>query len=99
MGIAQQRFVVVGSGQIQERKGVFDFIQLAEQNPDVQFIWAGGFHLGGLRIATRRLKIVDNPPANLKFPGIVSRQEIAELDNIADLFYCRLITSCFRCRF
>ncbi|MCB6623680.1 glycosyltransferase, partial [Mediterraneibacter sp. 210702-DFI.5.30] len=38
-GIAQQRFVVVGSGQIQERKGVFDFIQLAEQNPDVQFIW------------------------------------------------------------
>lgn len=86
-GIAQQRFVVVGSGQIQERKGVFDFIQLAEQNPDVQFIWAGGFSFGRITDGYAALKkIVDNPPANLKFPGIVSRQEIAELDNIADLF-------------
>ena len=82
-----QRFVVVGSGQIQERKGVFDFIQLAEQNPDVQFIWAGGFSFGRITDGYAALKkIVDNPPANLKFPGIVSRQEIAELDNIADLF-------------
>ena len=30
--------------------------------------------------------MVDDPPANLWFPGIVSRQEIAELNNVADLF-------------
>lgn len=56
MGIAQQRFVVVGSGQIQERKGVFDFIQLAEQNPDVQFIWAGGFSFGRITDGYAALK-------------------------------------------
>ena len=86
-GIAHQRVVVVGSGQIQERKGVFDFIQLAEQNPDVQFIWAGGFSFGRITDGYAALKkIVANPPVNLKFPGIVTRQQIAELNNIADLF-------------
>ena len=86
-GIAHRRFVVVGSGQIQERKGVFDFIQLAEQNPDVQFIWAGGFSFGRITDGYAALKkIVANPPVNLKFPGIVTRQQIAELNNIADLF-------------
>ena len=36
--IDPQRFVVLGSGQVQERKGVPDFIRLAKQNPDVDFI-------------------------------------------------------------
>lgn len=86
-GIPQGKFVVLGSGQIQERKGVFDFIQLAQQNPDVQFIWAGGFSFGRITDGYAQLKkTVDNPPANLKFPGIVSRREIAELNNLADLF-------------
>lgn len=81
------QFVVLGSGQVQERKGVPDFIQLARQNPDVQFIWAGGFSFGKMTDGYKELKrVVDNPPANLWFPGIVSRQEIAELNNVADLF-------------
>lgn len=81
------RFTVLGSGQIQERKGVPDFIQLARQNPDVQFIWAGGFSFGRMTDGYHELKqVVDNPPANLLFPGIVSRTAIAELNNVADLF-------------
>ncbi|MBB1079815.1 glycosyltransferase family 4 protein [Limosilactobacillus sp. STM2_1] len=82
-----QRFVVLGSGQVQERKGVPDFIRLAKQNPDVDFIWAGGFSFGRLTDGYHELKkVVDNPPANLRFTGIVSRDEIAELNNLADLF-------------
>lgn len=81
------RFVVLGSGQVQERKGVPDFIQLARQNPDVQFVWAGGFSFGRLTDGYQELKkVVDNPPANLRFTGIVSRDEIAQLNNAADLF-------------
>lgn len=86
-GLKPDQFVVLGSGQVQERKGVPDFIKLARQNPDVQFIWAGGFSFGAMTDGYKELKkVVDNPPANLKFPGIVSRQEIAELNNVADLF-------------
>lgn len=85
--LPQDRFIVLGSGQVQERKGVPDFIQLARQNPDVQFVWAGGFSFGRLTDGYSELKkVVDNPPANLRFTGIVSRDEIAELNNCADLF-------------
>lgn len=81
------KFVVLGSGQVQERKGVPDFITLARQNPDVQFIWAGGFSFGRLTDGYTELKkVVDNPPSNLLFTGIVSRDEIADLNNLADLF-------------
>ena len=86
-GIAVDKFVVLGSGQVQERKGVPDFIRLARQNPDVEFFWAGGFSFGRLTDGYSELKkIVDNPPTNLHFTGIVSRDKIAELNNLADLF-------------
>lgn len=85
--LPQDKFIVLGSGQVQERKGVPDFIRLAKQNSDVQFVWAGGFSFGRLTDGYRELKkVVDNPPANLKFTGIVNRDEIAELNNAADLF-------------
>lgn len=85
--LPQDKFVVLGSGQIQERKGVPDFIKLARQNPDIQFVWAGGFSFGRLTDGYGELKkVVDNPPANLLFTGIVSRDQIAELNNAADLF-------------
>lgn len=85
--LAQDDFVVLGSGQIQDRKGVPDFIKLARQNPDIQFIWAGGFSFGRMTDGYKQLKrVVDNPPANLLFTGIVSRDEIAQLNNVADLF-------------
>lgn len=32
-----------GVGQLQVRKGIFDFIEVAERLPDVTFVWAGGF--------------------------------------------------------
>ena len=38
-------FVVVGVGQLQERKGVFDFIELNKRHPEIKFIWVGGFRL------------------------------------------------------
>ncbi|GKT04291.1 glycosyltransferase family 4 protein [Furfurilactobacillus entadae] len=83
----QKRFTVLGIGQIQERKGVRDFITLAKNNPDVQFIWAGGFSFGRITDGYADLKrVVDNPPANLSFPGIVDREALVDYYNMADLF-------------
>ena len=85
--VPADQFVVFGSGQLQERKGIFDFIRLAKANPDVLFIWAGGFSFGAMTDGYKQLKqVVENPPANLRFPGIVSRQVVAEYNNLADLF-------------
>lgn len=86
-GYQPDDFIVLGSGQIQERKGVPDFIKLARQNPDIKFIWAGDFSFGRITDGYHELKqVVENPPANLWFPGIVSRDEIAQLNNVANLF-------------
>lgn len=82
-----KRFTVLGSGQVQVRKGVFDFIDLAKRNPDVQFIWTGGFSFGRITDGYEKLKqVVDNPPANLSFPGIVPREQLVDYYNMADLF-------------
>lgn len=86
-GFDPSRFTVLGVGQVQERKGVFDFIKLAQQLPDYQFIWVGGFSFGKMTDGYERLKkVVDDPPANLSFPGIVDRKEMNAYYNMADLF-------------
>lgn len=81
------RFVVVGVGQIQERKGLFDFIELAKRHPEIEFIWVGGFSFGRITDGYQQLKkVVDNPPQNLHFPGIVERSAMNDYYNMADLF-------------
>ncbi|KID41325.1 glycosyltransferase family 4 protein [Fructilactobacillus fructivorans] len=86
-GYDENRFTVLGTGQVQTRKGVIDFGKLAKQNPDIQFIWAGGFSFGKMTDGYSELKkLVDNPPQNLSFPGIVDRKELVNYYNMADLF-------------
>ncbi|MDR0299840.1 MAG: glycosyltransferase family 4 protein [Streptococcaceae bacterium] len=85
--IPENRFLVVGTGQIQYRKGIDDFVELARRNPDITFLWAGGFSFGRITGNYRHYKeLVDNHPENCIFTGIVDRNEIRSLNNIADLF-------------
>lgn len=82
------KFTIMGAGQVQERKGVFDFIELAKQNPQMQFVWVGGFSFGKLTDGYNELKrVIDNPPQNLKFPGIVSRTEMNRYYNASDVYF------------
>lgn len=87
LNIATDDFLVFGDGQVQERKGIDDFFKLAQNNPDIKFIWAGGFSFGKITDGYDRYKkMVDNPPENLTFTGIVSREELVDYYNICDLF-------------
>jgi len=87
--IDENKFVVLGCGQIQNRKGVLDFIEVAKNNPDKEFIWCGGFSFAKISDGYKKLKeITENPPTNnLHFLGIVPRNEINEVFNIADVFF------------
>lgn len=85
--IASDQFVVFGAGQVQERKGIRDFVTLAKEMPDVQFIWAGGFSFGKITDGYEEYKqMMDNPPENLQFTGIIDRDKMRDYYNIADLF-------------
>lgn len=86
--IPLDKFVVLGCGQVQTRKGVIDFIEVAKRNPDIQFIWAGGFSFGKITDGYKELKqIMDNPPINVKFLGIIPRSEMNDIYNASDLLF------------
>lgn len=86
-GFSTTDLVVLGAGQIQQRKGLDDFIQLAKVNPHIQFVWAGGFSFGKITDGYDRYKkIYDNPPSNLTFTGIIDRSELDKYYNVADVF-------------
>ena len=87
-GFKPDDFVVLGCGQVQTRKGVADFIKTAELLPDVKFIWAGGFSFGAITDGYNELKrMVDNPPPNVSFPGIIPREKMNDLFNAVDLLF------------
>lgn len=87
-GVPRERFVVLGVGQVQTRKGVLDFVETARRNPEMFFVWAGGFSFGKITDGYKELKeIVDNPPANVKFTGIVKRDKMNDIFNMSDVLF------------
>ena len=81
-------FIVLGAGQVQTRKGVLDFVEVAKKLPDITFVWAGGFSFGAITDGHKELeKIMKNPPKNVKFLGIIPREKMNDLFNAADLLF------------
>lgn len=81
-------FVVLGVGQVQTRKGVLDFIDVAQKLPDIQFVWAGGFSFGSITDGHKELKkVMEHPPKNVLFTGIVPRGQMNDIYNMADVLF------------
>lgn len=86
--IEKDKFVVLGVGQVQTRKGVLDFVEVAKKLPDIEFIWCGGFSFGGITDGYNELKkVYENPPKNVRFLGIIPRKEMNDMYNMADLLF------------
>ena len=86
--IPKDKFVVLGVGQTQTRKGVIDFAKVAKENPDIYFVWAGGFSFGKITSGYNEIKnIMDNPPENLKFLGIIPRVKMNAIFNACDMLF------------
>jgi 1,2-diacylglycerol-3-alpha-glucose alpha-1,2-galactosyltransferase len=87
-GIPLNQKVVLGVGQVQSRKGVLDFIEVAHRLPDVHFVWAGGFSFGVITDGYKELKeVYENPPRNVTFIGIVPREKMNDVYNLADILF------------
>lgn len=87
-GLKEDAFVVLGCGQVQNRKGVLDFVEVAKANPDLEFLWVGGFSFGRLTDGYEQLKeIMENPPQNVHFTGILDREEMPAIYNLADVLF------------
>lgn len=87
-GLTPGRFTVLSVGQLQTRKGVFDFLDCARRLPDLQFVWAGGFPFGRMASGYGEIqKALKSPPPNVLFPGIVPREEMNGLYNLCDVMF------------
>lgn len=65
--------VVISVGFPFQRKGILDFIKIAEKFPDIKFIWFG--HLNNCLIQTKVKKAIKKSTKNCIFPGYY-KQEI-----------------------
>lgn len=87
-GLNPDQFTAICAGQLQTRKGIFDFVKVAEAMPDIQFVWAGGFSFGKITDGYEKIQeIVENPPANVKFTGIVDRERMNDIYNMGDVMF------------
>ncbi|MGT2745170.1 glycosyltransferase family 4 protein [Streptococcus phocae subsp. phocae] len=78
--------VVMGAGLFFLRKGIDDFVKVAEAMPDVRFIWFGETNKWVIPSAVRRL-VNGNHPQNVCFPGYIKGDVYEGAMTGADAFF------------
>jgi 1,2-diacylglycerol-3-alpha-glucose alpha-1,2-galactosyltransferase len=86
-GIPEDAFVVLGVGQLEGRKGVEDFIDIALACPDIHFIWAGGRPLGATTEGKNRIdRRIRDVGSRVHFIGLFDLEKMPLVYNAADAF-------------
>lgn len=86
LGLKDDEFVVLGVGQLQARKGVEDFISVAEALPEAKFVWAGGRPFKAMTEGIARIdKRIAHAPSNVKFAGMYDLEEMPLIYAAADM--------------
>jgi 1,2-diacylglycerol-3-alpha-glucose alpha-1,2-galactosyltransferase len=86
LGIPEDAFVVLGVGQLEGRKGVEDFLDVAQACPDLFFLWVGGRPFGVLTEGIRRLnERIRTAGEHVTFPGVFDLDDMPTIYNAADL--------------
>ncbi|MDB4925017.1 glycosyltransferase [Mucilaginibacter sp.] len=87
LGIKPNEKLILGVGQLQERKGVEDFIDMAVAMPDQKFVWVGGRPWGMFTEGIQRINNrIENAPANIFFTGLKAIEDMPPLYAAADIF-------------
>jgi 1,2-diacylglycerol-3-alpha-glucose alpha-1,2-galactosyltransferase len=81
-------FVVVGNGQLQPRKRIDAFIEVAKRMPEVKFVWIGGIPFKTLGADAEKMqKMVKKAPKNVIFTGLIPHEKVKEYLFAADAFF------------
>jgi len=79
--------IVLGVGQLQGRKGVEDFIDIAESLPEAEFIWVGGRPFGALTEGIHRINSrIKRSSEHIHFTGMLDLSEMPSIYAAADIF-------------
>ena len=87
LGLKENEFCVLGVGQLQQRKGPEDFIEIGKHFPHAQFRWAGGRPFGMITEGIKRLdQQIASAPDHIQFAGLFSLADMPCIYAAADLF-------------
>jgi 1,2-diacylglycerol-3-alpha-glucose alpha-1,2-galactosyltransferase len=87
LGLGENEFVVLGVGQLEGRKGVEDFIDMAVAMPELRFVWVGGRPFGALTEGLVRINSrISHAPSNITFPGMFELDDMPYIYASADVF-------------
>jgi 1,2-diacylglycerol-3-alpha-glucose alpha-1,2-galactosyltransferase len=85
LGIPEDAFVAISTGQVQPRKGVDTFVRTAKQCPEATFLWLGGMPFKALTAGFRRMmRATKHVPGNCRFLGQVEHAEVPRYLAAAD---------------
>ncbi len=76
--------IIISAGHLIQRKGIFDFLQIASGMPDKIFVWFGGGN--GWAVPQSVKRAVRKKTDNVIFAGYVERQELKDAYCGADAF-------------
>jgi 1,2-diacylglycerol-3-alpha-glucose alpha-1,2-galactosyltransferase len=86
LGLPDKAFVAIGVGQLEGRKGVADFLDIADACPDITFLWVGGRPFGIMTEGIIKLnKRLARAGTNVRFPGLFDLEQMPLLYNAADM--------------
>lgn len=86
LGLTENEFVVLGVGQLTGRKGIDDFLDIADSVPEVKFVWAGGRPFGRLSEGIKRIdKRIGNTGENFINAGQLALEDMADIYAASDL--------------
>jgi 1,2-diacylglycerol-3-alpha-glucose alpha-1,2-galactosyltransferase len=87
LGLSEHDFVVLGVGQIQGRKGVEDFMEVAGNIPSAKFVWAGGRPFGVFTEGISRIDgQIEENTTKVQFSGLLELDQMPEIYASADVF-------------
>ena len=87
LGIDTDTFMVVCSGQVQPRKRVDTFLNVAKKL-DMHFVWVGGMPFGAIAADNHRLnEVMKNSPKNVQFTGVIPLDDVKQYYQAADVFF------------
>ncbi len=88
LSIPDNAFVVIGCGQVQPRKRVDEFVEVARRMPGCHFIWIGGMPFKAAAADAHHMKaLMQDKPDNVAFTGTILREHVIDYYKMADAFF------------
>lgn len=86
LGLKEDDFVVLGVGQLQARKGVEDFMDVAAAIPEAKFVWAGGRPFKAMTEGVNRIDArIESASENIQFTGLLDLDWMPYIYAAADM--------------